>query len=165
MPYNNNGEFYNDIPSAQGVGSPPPELQTIIDKALSYATSTIPGARGQTRAQGDVLSNLAHTVGGVYGNQLSQNTALAGQNLQAKAEEGRNALGVGELGVRQGQLAENIASSPRNYKPSESVKQALERLLGGNRVGGTGDKASGQSDTKKDPYSIDWNHNALSILE
>lgn len=82
----------------------PPELQSIIDKTLSYATSTIPGARGQTRAQGEALTNLAHTVGGVYGNQLSAETTRLGQNIQAQSAENANLLGRGELGVNQGKL-------------------------------------------------------------
>lgn len=136
MPYNNNGEFYNDIPSAQGVGSPPPELQTIIDKALSYATSTIPGARGQTRAQGDVLSNLAHTVGGVYGNQLSANTATSGQNIQAKAMETNATLGAGELDVNRGKLdlanKATFMSMPKGVgatQPTFDMKKAIEDYL------------------------------------
>jgi hypothetical protein len=96
MPYNSNGEFYSDIPSRQGGAGN--EMMQMFKDAIDRS------ANAKYRSGAQAAIGQANAIGGVYGNQLSQNTTLAGQNLQAKAEEDRNALGVGTLDVARGQL-------------------------------------------------------------
>jgi hypothetical protein len=82
----------------------PSGIKSLIDKVLSYATSSIGGARGQTRAQGDALTNVAQIAGGVYGHQLASDSAtksnlvsMRGQDLSSEADKSK-------VNVLQGQL-------------------------------------------------------------
>ena len=102
-------------------------------------------ARYRSGAQSAI--GQANAIGGVYGHTVQADTAAAGQNIQAKAEEDRNVIATGTLGLAKKTDARLDAS------PSESLTQAVNRLLKGNTVGGVG----GQGIPPKNPL-LDWTH-------
>lgn len=55
----------------------PPALQSIIDKVTNYAGSSIGGARGQTRAQGDALKSVMGAVGGLEQQRMQDASSMA----------------------------------------------------------------------------------------
>ena len=67
------------------------EMMQMFRDAIQRSRS----AQYQSGAQSAI--GAANAIGGVYGHNLQANTAMAGQDLTAKAEEDKNSLGVGQL--------------------------------------------------------------------
>lgn len=113
MPYNNNGEFYNDVSSNQGIGAGNAQLQELIDKTTSMAGSVSRG-RGA-----EIMGRLTNTVAGLQGQTLADagaNTRLGISNKNAMDIQ-KNALGMEQKRVDISQQLANKTEDQSKLYP------------------------------------------------
>jgi len=140
MPYNNNGEFYNDLPSNQG--DPSNKLFGMFQDAIQRSQN----ARYRSGAQAAI--GQANAIGGVLGDQLQRQTNLSAQGIQAKAEGDQNLLSQKKVGLEsdkfrfdtrsQGSLGIGSNSTVTPTKSSfdtllENHNKLVERILNGGK--------------------------------
>jgi hypothetical protein len=128
MPYNDNGEFYSDLPGVQG-GVDNNLLQMFKDAINRSQSATY-------RSGAQAALGAANAIGGVYGSQISANTATSGQNIQKKSLENTASLGAGELDVNRGKLdlarEATFMPMPKGVGSSQApfnIKKAIEDYL------------------------------------
>jgi len=128
----------------------PSGIKSLIDKVLSYATATIGGARGQTRAQGDALTNVAHIAGGVYGHQLASDSATNSNLVSMRGQDLSSETNKGQIGIEQGKLDWEKKKNP--LVPGKTIEESLNRL-----TKGVGDKqAAAPAAGIGSSFKLDW---------
>jgi hypothetical protein len=113
----------------------PSGIKSLIDKVLSYATTTIGGARGQTRAQGDALTNVAQIAGGVYGNQLDADKGVNANLVSMRGQDLSSETNKGQIGIEQGKLDWEKKKNP--LLPSGTSLKSITKGVGGEKPAST----------------------------
>lgn len=99
----------------------PPALQGIIDKVTSYASKTIGGAHGQTRAQGAALQGVMGVVGGLEEQRRGQAADMAKLGVGNQA-----AMDLAKMGQTGEIEKQKIASAPGLMEATEKTKPLFD---------------------------------------